>query len=297
MTSKPVPNKTEGSRSPSASFPTRLAQMARRLLGAFKAWLFLACRLTQHIHCAPTRNKNNVLHCVMTTPFGFPGGQGIICAHKSGSSVHTDHLRTQGFCHLAHLYTHTHFWQGGGVGGGIGKHTRSSAPAQHCGGGGWWGGGGNGKHTRSSAPAQRCFHACGRVARRGGGGWGGGGMVSTCQPPNKHTRSRATDGVRYWGRWGLGRGGVGHTRSRALHPRLPPNKHTRSRAPAQRCTPDKHAHSRATHACRLNERLLRVGWAGVRLWGGWGGVGHTRSHTPAQHCAHACHLASAPAHA
>ena len=52
-----------------------------------------------------------------------------------------------------------------------------------------------------------------------GGGWGGGGMVSTCLPPNKHTRSRATDGVRYWGRvgwgWGLGRGGVGHTRSRA----------------------------------------------------------------------------------
>ena len=58
------------------------------------------------------------------------GGQGIICAHKSGSSVHT------GFPHLlrhalwiicAHkvsviwlicTHTHTHFWQGGGVGGG-----------------------------------------------------------------------------------------------------------------------------------------------------------------------------------
>ena len=54
-------------------------------------------------------------------------GQGIICAHKSGSSVHT------GFPHLlrhalwiicAHkvsdiwlICTHTHFWQGGGVGG------------------------------------------------------------------------------------------------------------------------------------------------------------------------------------
>ena len=103
-------------------------------------------------------------------------GQGIICAHKSGSSVHT------GFPHLlrhalwiicAHkvsviwlICTHTHFCRRVGGWG----YTRSSAPAQHCGGvGGWWGGGGNGKHTRSSAPAQRCFHACGRVARRGGG--------------------------------------------------------------------------------------------------------------------------------
>ena len=81
-----------------------------------------------------------------------------------GSSAHTnldhllssliapctlDHLRTQGFCHLAHLYTHTLLPQGGGVGGGI-KHTRSSAPAQHCGGGG----GGGGEGGMVSTPAQ-----------------------------------------------------------------------------------------------------------------------------------------------
>ena len=130
-------------------------------------------------------------------------GQGIICAHKSGSSVHT------GFPHLlrhalwiicAHkasviwlICTHTHTllagWGGGG--GGLVSTPAQVRPLSTV-GGGWWGGGGNGKHTRSSAPAQRCFHACGRVARRGchlisipahvqqmgcgiGEGWGGGG--------------------------------------------------------------------------------------------------------------------------
>ena len=66
----------------------------------------------------------------------------IICTHRLSSLIAPctlDHLRTQGFCHLAHLYTHTLLPQGGGVGGGI-KHTRSSAPAQHCGGGGVVGG-------------------------------------------------------------------------------------------------------------------------------------------------------------
>ena len=79
-------------------------------------------------------------------------------------------------------------------------------------------------------------------------------MVSTCLPPNKHTRSRATDGVRYWGRVGWGGAGAGQdgahplTRVRlALHPRLPPNKHTRSRAPAQRCTHACHLISTPTH--------------------------------------------------
>ena len=88
----------------------------------------------------------------------------IICTHRLSSLIAPctlDHLRTQGFCHLAHLYTHTLLAGWGGGGGGL------STPAQvsTVGGGGW----GNGKHTRSSAPAQRCFHACGRVARRGGG--------------------------------------------------------------------------------------------------------------------------------
>ena len=89
----------------------------------------------------------------------------IICTHRLSSLIAPctlDHLRTQGFCHLAHLYTHTLLAGWGGGGGGL------STPAQvsTVGGGGGWG---NGKHTRSSAPAQRCFHACGRVARRGGG--------------------------------------------------------------------------------------------------------------------------------
>ena len=67
---------------------------------------------------------------------------------------------------------------------------------------------GSSAHTRFlSSGSSVHTHTFGRVG------------VSTCLPPNKHTRSRATDGVRYWGRvgwgWGLGRGGVGHTRSRA----------------------------------------------------------------------------------
>ena len=75
-------------------------------------------------------------------PLTLLRGQGIICAHKSGSSVHT------GFPHLlrhalwiicAHkvsviwlICTHTLLAGWGGGGGGIGKRTRSSAPAQHC---------------------------------------------------------------------------------------------------------------------------------------------------------------------
>ena len=69
---------------------------------------------------------------------------------------------------------------------------------------------------------------------------------------------------------GAGRGGA-HPLTRvrlALHPRLPPNKHTRSRAPAQRCTHACHLISTPTHVQHMPERLLRVGWAGVRLWGG-----------------------------
>ena len=52
------------------------------------------------------------------------------CAMHSGSSAHTRFLSSGSSVH-----THT-FGRVGGWGGGIGKHTRSSAPAQHCGGGG-----------------------------------------------------------------------------------------------------------------------------------------------------------------
>ena len=88
-------------------------------------------------------------------------GQGIICAHKSGSSVHT------GFPHLlrhalwiicAHkvsviwlICTHTHFWQGGGVGGGGLVSTPAQArPLSTVGGGG----GGGGEGGMVSTPAQ-----------------------------------------------------------------------------------------------------------------------------------------------
>ena len=102
--------------------------------------------------------------------------QGIICAHKSGSSVHT------GFPHLlrhalwiicAHkvsviwlICTHTHtFGRVGGWGGGRLVSTPAQArPLSTVGGGGWWGGGGNGKHTRSP-----------RMRKSSPKGWGVGG--------------------------------------------------------------------------------------------------------------------------
>ena len=136
-------------------------------------------------------------------------GRGIICAHKSGSSVHT------GFPHLlrhalwiicAHkvsviwiICTHTHFWQGGGVGwgGGLVSTPAQVRPLSTVGGwGGLAGGGGNGKHTRPSAPAQRCFHACGRVARRGGGWGGGNGRRTRSGAPARHCRGAGGVG---WG--------------------------------------------------------------------------------------------------
>ena len=67
------------------------------------------------------------------------------CAMHSGSSAHTRFLSSGSSVH-----THT-FGRVGGWGGGIGKHTRSSAPAQHCGGGG---GGGGGEGGMVSTPAQ-----------------------------------------------------------------------------------------------------------------------------------------------
>ena len=113
------------------------------------------------------------------TPRGTPRG--------GGSSAHTnlDHLYTQAFLTYCAMHSgssahtrflssgssvHTHTFGRVGGGGGIGKHTRSSAPAQHCGGGGAGGGGGGGM---ASTPAQvhplSAVSACGRVARGGGG--------------------------------------------------------------------------------------------------------------------------------
>ena len=68
------------------------------------------------------------------------------CAMHSGSSAHTRFLSSGSSVH-----THTLLAGWGGWGGGIGKHTRSSAPAQHCGGGG---GGGGGEGGMVSTPAQ-----------------------------------------------------------------------------------------------------------------------------------------------
>ena len=74
-------------------------------------------------------------------------------------------------------------------------------------------------------------------------------------------------GIGEW--WGGGGGWGGAGWGTPAHARPPSAASTRARPALHACLPpDKHARSRATHVCRLNERLLRVGWAGVRLWGG-----------------------------
>ena len=77
----------------------------------------------------------------------------IICTHRLSSLIAPctlDHLRTQGFCHLAHLYTHTLLAGWGGGGGGLVSTPAQARPLSTVGGGG----GGGGEGGMVSTPAQ-----------------------------------------------------------------------------------------------------------------------------------------------
>ena len=173
--------------------------------------------------------------------------------------------------------------------GGDGKHTRSSAPAQHC----------IHAHERGSAPAQAhplsTSHAWGRVGKhtaqvhplstasthakeeahllkrtrsalhacRGGGGWGGAGAGVVSTPAQVHPLSTASTHAKEEAHL------LKRTRS-ALHPRMRNmrnSKHTRSRIERTRT---KDSHRKVTHHGRQTAQLplrLRVVTRVVRTCG------------------------------